>query len=444
VPHDFRPEIPQDPRVPLGVGELQPPFHEYFGPDLAPINGKPPGYVLEGLLAAAEWLTGALDVRAYRFDHVPGISTDFLRAFLDRPAMRGKFAVAEFFTGDLGRLRGWIADPNGMANRCSAFDFPLWGTLIQMCNHPDRFNMANLDHAGLAGVDPFHAVTFVENHDTESRPDIIPEHIIHNKALGYAYILTSEGLPCVFYKDYSTDRGCLGMKPVIDNLVWIHQNIADGPTQQRWKDPGVFTFERLGGSHLLVGLNKDANTARTIAVDTGFGAQVQLQDYSGHGPDVTTDQAGRVALTIPRNVNGLGYVCYSRSGIVDRFVQVPRATTQVYEGAHDLDIKPADDTQAVPVCRVWVAAGSAINVTLEVDRTAWTDSTSVLLTVQSPDGSELARLVITAADQPTLAVSAAQLGWHTFQIRSSNTPVSNAKPPYRLAITYTAPDRAVS
>src|SRR3954468_6977965 len=345
-------DVPQDPRVPLGAAELEPPFHMYFGPDLAPINGKPAGFVHEQLLAAGEWLTRALDAQGYRLDHVPGISTDFLTAFLDRPAMRGKFAVGEFFSGDLGTVRHWISDPHGMAQRSSAFDFPLWGTFLTMCNHPERFNMADLDHAGLAGADPFHAVTFVENHDTESRPDIIPVHVTHNKALAYAYILTSEGLPCVFYKDYSHDPGCLGMKPLIDNLIWIHQNIADGATEQRWKDRGVFAFERLGGGHLLVGLNSDAHASRTITVDTGFGAHVALHDYTGHAGDKTTDDRGRATITIPRNDNGLGYVAYSRQGIGTTFVLPPHATTQVYEGAQDLDIKPAIDGATVRVCRI--------------------------------------------------------------------------------------------
>ena len=38
-----------------------------------------------------------------------------------------------------------------------------------------------------------------------------------NKALAYAYIHTSEGYPCVYYRNYSTDPDCYGLNPVIDN-----------------------------------------------------------------------------------------------------------------------------------------------------------------------------------------------------------------------------------
>jgi len=47
--------------------------------------------------------------------------------------------------------------------------------------------------SGLVGRDPAHAVTFVENHDTDLN---FPARF--NKILGYAYILTSEGYPMVY------------------------------------------------------------------------------------------------------------------------------------------------------------------------------------------------------------------------------------------------------
>lgn len=440
LPPDFHPDIPQDPNVPLGESELRPPYKQYFGPDLAHINGKPAGYVFDGLVANVEWLSRALDVQGYRIDHVPGISTDFLRPLLNQGPMEGKYAVAEYFTGDLAKLRAWISNPQGMNNRCSAFDFPLWGTLIQMCNHPNNFDMASLDHAGLAGVDPFHAVTFVENHDTESRPDIIPEHITRNKPLAYAYILTAEGLPCVFYKDYSTDPGCLGLKPIIDNLIWIRENMAEGPTQQRWKDTGVFAFERMDGPHLIVGLNKDEAAPRTITVDTGFPPGAILHDYSGHVGDIKTDGAGRATITIPRNLSGLGYICYSRSGIERSYVSTPQAVTQVFEGAHDLDIKPADNEGTVTVCRVWVASGSTIEGVLNFDSTGWMAETQISLTMEDPSGNQVFTKVYTAADEGgIIKTSANEEGWHRFGIRSHATPTANQKPAYNLTLTYSAP-----
>ena len=207
---------------------------------------------------------------------------------------------------------GGIFNPKGMNGRSSAFDFPLKFVLNSMCNNPGRFNMADLDHVGLAGISPMNAVTFVENHDTDLSS---AQKIVTNKILGYAYILTSEGYPCVYYRDYDTGPDGYKLQPKIDNLIWIHEKLAAGPTQQRWKDFDVFAYERLGGRHLLTGLNNDPGTSRTITVATGFGPHVALHDYTGHAPDAATDGNGNVTITIPRKDGGAGYAsCYSAAG----------------------------------------------------------------------------------------------------------------------------------
>jgi alpha-amylase len=407
-----------------------------FGDDLAPINGKPPHHCLDGLLASADWMTRALDIQGYRLDEVKNISTQFIPALLDFGALKGKFAVGEFFDGDLGKVRGWIANTAG---RASAFDFPLrFNQLQQMTNRAGFFDMSQLDHAGLAGVDPFHAVTFVENHDTNENGG---EKIVQNKPQAYAYILTSEGYPSIFYKDYSTDPGSFGMKPIIDNLIFIHERIADGATRQRFKTFDVFAYERLGGAHLLVGLNNNGIEDHSITVDTGFGADVKLHDYTGHSGDVQTDGNGRVTITIPKNAGGFGYVCYSREGIVGPFEIVGHDVTQVYEGAQDLDIKPADNTAFVKVCRAFVAAGRPIKGALSFDTSQWTEATTITLELDDPSGAKLASQEFkrNTPQGDSISASAGTTGFYTFKIRSANTPSGNAKPSYKLSVTYRAP-----
>jgi alpha-amylase len=331
-PSNFVPQVPRDPNLGGPVADDFP-----FGRELAPVNARPPHYVFDNLIAAGDWLTRALDAQGYRVDDVKGLSTDFLHPFLNSRAMAGKFAVGEFFDGNPALVNQWIFNPKDMNGRPSAFDFPLKFMLNGMCNNPGRFNMADLDHAGLAGISPFNAVTFVENHDTDLDGG---QRIVTNKMMAYAYILTSEGYPSIFYKDYSTDPDCYGLQPHIDNLVWIHEVLASGATLQRWKDFDVFAYERSGGPYLLVAMNNDPAGARTIRVDTGFGAHVGLHDYTGHAGDVATDAAGAVMLTVPANHAGLCHVCYSRQGQDRALNPGSHGVTQDVEGAADLDIPP--------------------------------------------------------------------------------------------------------
>jgi alpha-amylase len=404
------------------------------------INGQTWVWVDYGMKQACVWMTNALDLNGYRFDDVRASSWSWLYSFMNYSVMNGKVCVSENWDDNLGDLEYWVN--TDMSARSSAFDFPLRDNyLAPMCNNPGSFNMASLDHAGLAGAYPFQAVTFVENHDTDNGGGSGP--VANNKLLGYAYILTSEGYPCVFYRDWSTDPGCYGsgLQAGINNLVWIHEKIASGTTTQRWKNNQIFAYERLGGGHLLVGLNADTGSAHTITCATGFGANVTLHDYTGHSGDVTTDGSGNATITIPVNNAGKGYVAYSVYGFGGGFSPAQSSTTQEYDGAQDLDIKPADNTQFVQAAQVYVQSGKSISGALTFDTTSWTASTAITLQLLNPSGTVIGTKTYTSgtAQGSALAATASANGYYTYNIKSTNTPSGNLKPSYSLRVTYTAP-----
>jgi alpha-amylase len=431
-PIDFHPHVPEDPGVFTDAFQ--------FGRDLAPINGgSPKGQCGEELLKAADWLTRALDIQGFRLDNAKGVSTDFLVRLLQHGAVRGKFAVGEFADGNISLIQAWT---NAVQHLSSGFDFPLHFVLKQMCNSPGNFNMATLDHAGLAGVDPLGAVTFVENHDTDRGG--VGGPIIQNKLLAYAYILTAEGYPCVFYRDYSKDKNCFGLKDGIERLIWIHERLAAGPTEQRWKDAGVFAFERLGGRHLLVGLNKDGAAARTIRVQTGFPPNTELQNFTDdHASRARTDGQSALTMTIPRNVNGKGYVCYATPAPLTPFQPVSRATTQEFAGASDLDIQPADEAGPVVVSRVFAAANTKMQLLFSADDSHWTPDTGVEVTVNDPDNGTVAQQTFHQGVNTAMVVqlSVVKTGFHRISVQASHTPMQNKRPAYNLRVTYTAPQR---
>jgi galactose oxidase len=424
-PLNFVPNVPRDPD--LGG----PPQDDFpFGRELAPINAQPKNYIFNGLIDAADWLTRALGVQGYRIDDVKGLSTDFLFPFLNSKSMQGKFAFGEYFDGNTTLVNGWLFNPHGMRGRASAFDFPLRFILQAMCNNPGRFNMADLDHAGVAGTAPLNAVTFVENHDTD-----LTSPVIFNKLLGYAYILTSEGYPCIYYRDYSTDQNCFGLKPSVDNLIWIHEKLAGGSTQQRWKDFNLFAYERLGQPGLLVALNNDPNNARTITVATSFGPNVALHDYTGHAQDTVTNAQGSVTIIVPRNADGHGYVCYSRTGINGAFAVQTHATTQDFEGAADLDISPAQSGQLITVGNVWCEQGTPIAAGLSVP--GLSGATEVEVDIVGPDDITLAsKAFASRLPLPPINATTAKRGFHSLRLKTTNSPAALSLD-YKLSVTYT-------
>jgi len=403
-----------------------------FGDMASYMNSTPQNYMLNGAIDAADWLTRTLDVQGYRIDDVKGMAVQAVRQVLDAKSMTNRFAVGEYFDGNSASLHWWVWN-SGMAGRCNVFDFTLHWTIQAMCNNSSNWWMGGLQGAGYIAVDPMNAVTFVDNPDTDVSAG---ENVIWNKLLGYALILTAEGYPTVYYKDYSPDPGCYGLKPPIDNLIWIHENLAFGSSATRWgNDRQVYVFERLGYPGLLVGLNNDQWSGYTRNVQTNFGAHVQLHDYTGHQGDVWTDERGMVSITLPRNENGTGYVCYSRVGYTQGFSINRRTTTQTFFGAADLDIGPAANGLQVRAGRVWCQQGTTLETEFSPETTGWQSDSEILVEILDPQTQVLASQSCRANQKSgALKVGVKESGWHALQLTGQGLPAGGSA--YEMAVTY--------
>ena len=112
-----------------------------------------------------------------------------------------KFATTGWEDGRY--IKEWVDSVAQGGADVHAFDFPLKFTLTEMCNKSgDEFDMSRLAHAGMIrgfGLPVDNVVTFVDNHDTGKEHD---KWIVKDYAMAYAYILTHEGTPCVFYPHF--------------------------------------------------------------------------------------------------------------------------------------------------------------------------------------------------------------------------------------------------
>lgn len=89
---------------------------------------------------------------------------------------------------------------------------------------------------------PEQAVTFVENHDV-----VRDSPIINDKLLAYAFILTHEGYPCVFWQDYfNWNLAQPGNPGGINALIRVHEQNAGGPAQVLFVNDDLYIMQRLG------------------------------------------------------------------------------------------------------------------------------------------------------------------------------------------------------
>jgi alpha-amylase len=430
-PGCFRGAPPRQPEDPVPV-----PFFDFaFGDEFVYVNCKPHRYTIDGMRSFGDWLTRSLDIQGYRVDDTKGMAVSFVREWMTSDSMSNRFCVSEYFDGNPDALNWWTHQ-SGMGGRSAVFDFTLHWAMQKMCDDPG-FDMRSMNGAGYAARDPFNAVTFVDNPDTDLSPG---QPIIGNKLLAYAFILTTEGYPFVYHKDYSESAGCYGLKPWIDNLVWIHENLANGPTQTRFLDEKVIVLERLQAPGLLTAISTDVWNKRTVTCQTAFGANVELHDYTGRHHDIRTDGNGRATFTVPSNAFGRGqsYLCFSRAGHDAPARSRARATTQTFFGAADLDLPALPANGETSAGRIWCAAGQPVHADVKLLHNAAPGATVSLL-VTDPSGHRVAAQTFSASNGAAheLKLTPTRSGFHTLGLAGKGLA---GAAPYELKVTYTPPD----
>jgi alpha-amylase len=142
----------------------------------------------------------------WRYDLCKGFAGRYVGEYND--ASSPLLSVGEVFETDRQRVTDWIDSTGG---KSSAFDFPT-RYLLYEATLGDDYSGLRRDGVpgGLIGYWPGRAVTFVDNHDTESRREREHEasydstRHFHGPTveMAYAYTLTHPGVPCVFWSHY--------------------------------------------------------------------------------------------------------------------------------------------------------------------------------------------------------------------------------------------------
>ncbi|MEW6403354.1 MAG: alpha-amylase family glycosyl hydrolase [Chloroflexota bacterium] len=217
-----------------------------FG-DMPDLSHRNP-YVFGELLKLARWLIEEVGFDGFRYDFVKGFSAYTIQAVQEYRYMRNgqyhkPYGVAEFWDSASNTL-GWVNAANfSNSNPVDAFDFPLREMLKALC---DQYGFSLRSFATWETIlqkQPQTTVTFVENHDLrdEGRP------IVNDKLVAYSYILTHEGYPCVFWKDYFNYHLALrGTPNGIDALVSAHEKYAGGPAETLHLGDSLYIMQRAG------------------------------------------------------------------------------------------------------------------------------------------------------------------------------------------------------
>jgi alpha-amylase len=207
-------------------------------------------YVYTQVIDVAQWLIEQIGFDGFRFDFVKGYGSWMVKAiaeirYLNKTQQGFKpFCVGECWDSER-TIDDWLTAVNSfMDNPVSAFDFPLRYRLKDLCDK-FGFNVSTLAQGGVVARDtPAYAVTFVDNHDTTQNA---ADAVINDKLLAYAFILTHEGYPSVFWLDYfNYSLARTGTPNGIAALVSVHEKYAGGGTNVLYSDNDLYVMERTG------------------------------------------------------------------------------------------------------------------------------------------------------------------------------------------------------
>lgn len=239
--------------------------------------------------SVAKYYKNVMGFDGWRFDYVKGFGTWVIREWM---AEVGGFAVAENWDGSHQVLVDYVEE-TGIA----AFDF---AAFYEMEKAFDRHNdLTYLGYNMLRKSHPDQAVTFVANHDTEKETNQDNRIDASNKMKAYAYILTHDGYPTIFYSDYENEN----YQEKLKQLLLIHNSIATGEVQVLYNDNDEYVMKRAGTSTnpgLILYINTSGSTKRR-SVNSNWNNR-QLMDYSFQTNFSTITAAdGRVELEAPAN-----------------------------------------------------------------------------------------------------------------------------------------------
>lgn len=274
--------------------------------------------VRQELMRWAKWYYETVPFDGVRLDAVKHINPQFFIDWLDflrAEVCPSLLAIGEYWLSDDLPVLVKYLDATG--GRMSLFDAPLHHNLSVASEQPGIFDLCEIFTDSLVGVRPGHAITFVDNHDTQPLQSLEEFTVQWFKPHGYAIILLrKDGLPCVFYPDlYGTSyRGTDKDKkhreiviPALDELpvlLQLRKNVAygeqidyiDHPRCIGWVRRGTAEMEGSGCAVLISNDTKESHK-KVMSMGSAF-ARATMHNVFGKGEVVVLDETGTAEFTV--------------------------------------------------------------------------------------------------------------------------------------------------
>lgn len=255
--------------------------------------------VIENIYSWVDWFVQTTGVLGFRMDAVKHIDSFFMRNFIrDVKEKQGQdfYVFGEFWNAKEEDNNTYLEKTE---NRFDLVDVRLHNNLYDASLEGADYDLTTIFDQTLVKNHPEHAVTFVENHDTQREQALESTVEEWFKPAAYALILLREdGLPCLFYGDYYGIEGEFAQESfqeVLDTLLYARKELAYGEQKDYFDDPNCIGWTRSGnegGTPLAVTISNDVANSKTMEIGSDWAGQT-FHDILGNCSDtVTIDEDG--------------------------------------------------------------------------------------------------------------------------------------------------------
>ena len=255
--------------------------------------------VIENIYSWVDWFVQTTGVLGFRMDAVKHIDSFFMRNFIrDVKEKQGQdfYVFGEFWNAKEEDNNTYLEKTE---NRFDLVDVRLHNNLYDASLEGADYDLTTIFDQTLVKNHPEHAVTFVENHDTQRGQALESTVEEWFKPAAYALILLREdGLPCLFYGDYYGIEGEFAQESfqeVLDTLLYARKELAYGEQKDYFDDPNCIGWTRSGnegGTPLAVTISNDVANSKTMEIGSDWAGQA-FYDILGNCSDtVTIDEDG--------------------------------------------------------------------------------------------------------------------------------------------------------
>lgn len=241
------------------------------------------------------WFLDFTQIDGFRMDALKHIDASYVPEFLS--AMRQihpqLFAIGEYWNSDVNVLLDYL---NRIHYACDLFDVPLHYRLERASKSNGNFDMRTIFDDTLMKLCPDHAITFVDNHDTQPHQALASWVDGWFKPLAYALILLHpNSTPCVFYGDmYGIPHDDIAPVDELQRLLLIRKNDALGEFHEYLDDFNIIGWtqegEKHGGYAMLV--SDGAGGEKTMFVGLSHVGEEYLDAMNHRDEVVIIDEQG--------------------------------------------------------------------------------------------------------------------------------------------------------